>query len=80
MGFFFESDIKNLKEIQYLVNKKLQTVTYFGFTKKSLLKFFGENNFSGIDRVVPIGQALSINLIWDGYDLTAKLTREIEIR
>ena len=37
------------------------------------------NNFNGIDRVVPIGQALNINLVWDGYDLTTKLSREIEI-
>ena len=23
----------------------------------------------GIDRIIPIGQALNINLIWDGYDI-----------
>ena len=39
-----------------------------------------KKNFNGIDRIVPIGQALNINLVWDGYDLTTKLTREIEIR
>ena len=38
------------------------------------------NHFNGIDRIVPIGQALNINLIWDGYDLSKILTREIEIR
>ena len=42
--------------------------------------FFETNNFKGIDRVVPFGQALNINLIWDGYDLTKILSREIEIR
>ena len=58
----------------------MQTITYFGYSKKFLEKFFSENNFNGIDRIVPIGQALNINLVWDGYDLTTKLTREIEIR
>ena len=31
----------------------------------------------GIDRVVPVGQSLNINLIWDGYDLSKSLTRII---
>lgn len=78
-GFFYECNISNLKNIHYLVKKKLQTITYFGYSKKFLKKFFSEYNFNGIDRVVPIGQALNINLVWDGYDLTTKLSREIEI-
>jgi hypothetical protein len=79
-GFFYELDINKLQNIKHLIKKKLQTITYFGYSKKFLVKFFSENNFNGIDRIVPIGQALNINLVWDGYDLTTKLTREIEIR
>ena len=79
-GFFYECNINNLKNIHHLVKKKLQTITYFGYSKIYLEKFFNEYNFNGIDRVVPIGQALNINLVWDGYDLTNKLSREIEIR
>ena len=79
-GFFYECNIKNLKEINYVVNRDLQTLTYFGFSKKFIKNFFENNNFNGIDRVVPFGQALNINLIWDGYDLTKILSREIEIR
>jgi hypothetical protein len=79
-GFFYECNINNLNNIHHLVKKKLQTITYFGYSKIFLEKFFSEYNFNGIDRVVPIGQALNINLVWDGYDLTTKLSREIEIR
>ena len=79
-GFFYECNIENLKNINYVVNRSLQTLTYFGFSKKFLQTFFETNNFNGIDRVVPFGQALNINLIWDGYDLTKILSREIEIR
>ena len=79
-GFFYEFHIQNMNNIKYLVNKKLQTITYFGYSKKFLHKFFNKNNFNGIDRVVPIGQALNISLVWDGYDLTNKLSRELEIR
>jgi hypothetical protein len=79
-GFFYECHINNLKNIGYVSSRGLQTLTYFGFTKKFLKAFFEINNFNGIDRVVPFGQALNINLIWDGYDLTKILSREIEIR
>jgi len=38
------------------------------------------NSFpSGVDRVVPIGQALSFSNIWDGHDLLREFCREIEI-
>ena len=43
------------------------------------LKKMGHNTF-GIDRVVPIGQALDMTFIWDGYDINRLLSREIEIR
>jgi hypothetical protein len=79
-GFFYECDIKNLKNINFVTNRSLQTLTYFGFSKKFINSLFKDNNFNGIDRAVPFGQALNINLIWDGYDLTRMLSREIEIR
>tara|TARA_B100001123_G_C15224309_1_gene992577 strand:- start:8 stop:1198 length:1191 start_codon:yes stop_codon:yes gene_type:complete len=79
-GFFYECNIKNLNNLNYVSNRGLQTLTYFGFSKKFLRTFFQKNNFNGIDRIVPFGQALNINLIWDGYDLTKILSREIEIK
>ena len=79
-GFFYECNIKNLKNISFVINRGLQTLTYFGFSKQFVKTFFKSNNFNGIDRVVPFGQALNINLIWDGYDLTKILSRKIEIR
>lgn len=80
-GFFYEYEVKNLINLNYIINKNLQTITYFGFSKNFLIKYFGKKNLNkGIDRVVPIGQALNIDLIWDGYDLTKILSREIEIK
>lgn len=79
-GFFYECNIKDLNILKNITNKKLQTLTYFGFSKKYLKSFFQSNNFNGIDRVVPFGQALNIDLIWDGYDITKLLTRRIDIK
>ncbi len=79
-GFFYECNVKDLNILKNITNKKLQTITYFGFSKKYLKNFFQSNNFNGIDRVVPFGQALNIDLIWDGYDITKLLTRRIDIK
>ena len=79
-GYFYQSEIKNLNYLKKIINKKVQTLTYFGFNKSFFEKFFTNNSLEGIDRVVPIGQALDIDLIWDGYNLNNTLTRIIDIR
>ena len=45
-----------------------------------LKKFVIKNNLSGIDRIVPIGQALDISFFWDGYDLNRILSRVVDIK
>ena len=79
-GIFFQKNIASIIELKKFITKKCQTVTYFGFNKKQIESFVLKNNLFGIDRVVPFGQALNINLIWDGFDLTKILSREIEIK
>ena len=79
-GMFFQFDGLKIDQLKRVVNSKFQTCTYFGFEKKWLKKNIIENKLSGIDRIVPIGQALDISMIWDGYDLTSSLTRVIELK
>ena len=78
-GYFYEYKISNLNQIKKIINNKFQTLTYFGVEKK-LLQTFVKNNLRGIDRVVPIGQALDISLNWDGIDINNALTRVIDIK
>ena len=79
-GFFFEYESNNFNNILNLVDKKCQTLTYFGFKKKFFEEFIDIQKPKGIDRIVPIGQALDINLNWDGYDINTLLSREIIIK
>ena len=79
-GFFYEYEINNLDKISKIINKKFQTLTYFGFEKSYFLNFMKKNKPSGIDRFVPVGQALNIELSWDGYDLNKILSREVTIK
>ena len=79
-GFFYEHEISNLNQLKRFINSKYQTLTYFGMNKSVLKNFILKNKFRGIDRIVPIGQALNISLFWDGYDLNKILTRVVDIK
>ena len=78
-GIFFQKNIRNLSELKKFITKKCQTVTYFGLNKEQIKSFLLRNNLLGIDRVVPIGKALDISLIWDGYDVIDSLSRTITL-
>ena len=78
-GMFFQKNIASIIELKKFITKKCQTVTYFGLNKKQIESFVLKNNLFGIDRVVPIGKALDINLVWDGYDVIDSLSRTITL-
>ena len=79
-GYFYQYQIKNLKELKKIDTKKIQTLTYFGFKKSELKKIILNYQLKGIDRIIPIGQALALDFIWDGYDIYSFLTRTIDIK
>ena len=79
-GFFYEYNINDLNKIKSCINNKYQTLTYFGLNKNILRNFVLHNQLEGIDRIVPIGQALDISFFWDGYDINRILSRVIDVR
>ena len=79
-GIFFEYNISSLNKIKSYINNKYQTLTYCGLKKENLEAFVKKNSLKGIDRIVPIGQALDIDFFWDGYDLNRILTRVIDLK
>lgn len=74
-GFFFEAKDDGLKVLESIVSERYQTVTYFGVDPQSIIDRVIDAGLSGVDRVVPIGKALDIGVIWDGYDLIGMLSR-----
>ncbi|GAC15205.1 acyl-CoA reductase [Aliiglaciecola lipolytica] len=69
--------IDNLESLQNESSEKLQTLSYWGIDKDRLLKQIGSESILGIDRIVPLGQALDFEPIWDSYDLFSQLSRTI---
>lgn len=78
-GFFFECFLGKLDDLILMIQPKDQTVTYFGFEKKDLQGFILSVGGKGVDRVVPIGQAMNFSPVWDGYVLLNELTKRVTI-
>ena len=79
-GYFYEYDTDNINSIANIVNTKYQTLSYFGIDKSKLLDFVVKNRLLGIDRIVPVGKTLDMDIIWDGYDIVRSLSRNIEVK
>jgi len=79
-GIFYQLNIKKLNQLSGYVSKKCQTMSYFGFQESELKKFALNNNLKGIDRIVPIGEALDIDFTWDGFDIIKTLSRKVSIK
>jgi hypothetical protein len=79
-GGFAELVVTNLEDIVPLLQTKDQTMTHFGFERSELLRLVQSLGGRALDRVVPVGHALSFDRYWDGYDLLASLTRHVTVQ
>lgn len=76
-ALLLQSRISALNELESFISRRDQTMTYFGFDTPELSALALRLN--GLDRIVPVGQALNFNRFWDGYDLLQELTRHVSI-
>lgn len=77
-GYFYEADLAALEDLCPIVTEKYQTLTYFGLEAEALQNLVVENRLRGIDRIVPVGKAMDIGAVWDGYDIIGMLSRIIQ--
>ena len=78
-GYFNEFKIHHIDELNNIIKRNYQTLSYFGVDKNEFVSFFTKKRPLGIDRVVPIGKTLDFSLNWDGYDIINQMSRVIEI-
>lgn len=76
-GFFYEYDLNDIMELAPFCNEKVQTVACLG--NKDIFLPLIKSGIKGIDRIVEIGKTMDFGLLWDGYDLTERLTRGVYI-
>ena len=78
-GYFCEYHAESIDDLVKIINRRYQTLSYYGFSKKQLEGYISTLRPLGIDRVVPIGRTMDFSFNWDGYNLVNILSREIDI-
>ncbi|MDN4492217.1 acyl-CoA reductase [Ureibacillus aquaedulcis] len=78
-GLFFEYDVEYLSDLPKVIIDKDQTLAYFGFEYSDLESLVNSITTRGLDRIVPIGQALNFDGVWDGQSFLKSFTREVVI-
>lgn len=78
-GLFWETGLDGLDGLDPWLERRVQTVTHFGFSSDDIAAFLRRSRAKGGDRWVPFGQALDFDTVWDGIDLIAAFTRTITL-
>ncbi len=78
-GTVHEVVLPHLDELAPIVNERYQTLTVQGIDNAFTREWIVRHQLRGIDRVVPVGRALDMNIVWDGYDMVGSLSRLIDV-
>lgn len=78
-GMFFEAYLDGLPALAPFIGRKDQTLVHAGFSPSALQALVRAINGRGLDRLVPIGDALKFHPIWDGHDLLRELSRLVQL-
>jgi Acyl-CoA reductase (LuxC) len=79
-GLFTHVRADRLESVASLASQRDQTVTHFGFSRDELRSLAGIAGPKGVDRFVPVGEALAFDAIWDGFDLIGDFVRRVTVR
>lgn len=78
-GLFYEAVLPRLEDLAAHVRREDQTLTHFGFARAELMAFARALGGRGLNRLVPIGEALNFGRYWDGYDLLREMTQSVHV-
>ncbi|KKL01546.1 acyl-CoA reductase [Rheinheimera mesophila] len=75
-GLFLELALTELTQLNPMLSHAHQTLTVWGVDPKQL-KAWLTSVHTGLDRVMPVGQALSFSPDWDGMNLIEQFSRKV---
>ncbi|WP_019153818.1 acyl-CoA reductase [Robertmurraya massiliosenegalensis] len=78
-GLFFEIEVEEINQLAKIIIDKDQTLSYFGYDRNVLKTLIDDIPTRGLDRMVPIGQALNFDGVWDGQNFLKSFTREVVV-
>jgi hypothetical protein len=78
-GLLYQFHTPALDPLAAFIDRRDQTMSYFGFEGEGLRELAQMVSARGIDRIVPIGRALDFDRYWDGYDLFLEFSRHVTV-
>lgn len=72
--------VTQVSEVLAFVGEGDQTLTHWGLRGEALQALGAEAGARGLDRIVPIGEALAFDTVWDGFDLVDDMLRRVRVR
>lgn len=79
-GLLAHTAVDSVSSVPLLLGRHHQTIMYFGLTNAERDDLARDAGRAGVDRVVPVGQALDFGPYWDGYDFWGDLTRVVVVK
>lgn len=79
-GLFYLVKIKDVNQIVPFVTRTDQTMTHYGVTEEDLRLLIDLLNGRGVDRIVPVGEALSFDIFWDGFNLLDSFSKIVNLK
>ena len=76
-GLFFEYTAGSLDEMVPILTKQCQTVSVLGVEPLKIKELVFGSGVRGCDRIVPLGQTMGLEFIWDGYKMIEAMTRYV---
>jgi hypothetical protein len=79
-GLFRHVPVGQLSELVDFIDEGDQTLTHWGLDRDALRQLAATAGARGLDRLVPIGEALAFDVVWDGFHLIDDMLRRVRIR
>lgn len=79
LGVIVQHFVEDLGMISRYLDTRDQTLTYFGFSKDLWQEWVHDNFSKSPLRIVPMGEALDFDSIWDGLDLIREFSKSITV-
>jgi hypothetical protein len=76
-GLFLEVSLPHLVDLAPQLSHKEQTLAVYGFTREHFHELAMALPPRALDRITPIGEALSFAPVWDGQDLITAFSRKL---
>lgn len=78
-GVFLEIITSTMEDALSHCSGEEQTITSFGISADEWNKAVVAATPQGLHRIVPVGQALTFNSVWDGHDLIVEMSRKLTV-